>query len=38
MSIKDNVIQLFREDQELSVKEIVDKLLVSKQMVHIVLN
>lgn len=38
MSIRDNVIQLFREDQELSVKEIVDKLLVSKQMVHIVLN
>jgi phosphoribosylpyrophosphate synthetase len=38
MSIRERIIQLFQSDPELSIKEIVDKLLISKQMAHIVLN
>ena len=38
MSIKSKVLDLFETSKELTVKEIVDKLAASKQMVHIVLN
>ena len=38
MSVKSQVLNLFKVSKELSVKEIVDKLNASKQMVHIVLN
>lgn len=38
MTIKEKIIQLFEERKELSVTEIVNDLLVSKQMVHLVLN
>lgn len=38
MSIKSRVLDLFETSKELSVKEIVDKLNASKQMVHTVLN
>ncbi|MCP4460014.1 MAG: hypothetical protein GY816_18625 [Cytophagales bacterium] len=36
MGIKQNVISLFEEEKELSVKEITDILNVSKQMIHLV--
>jgi len=35
---KEAIIKLFEQDSELTVKEITDRLLVSKQMVHLVLN
>lgn len=38
MSIKSRVLELFQTSNELAVKEIVDKLNASKQMVHLVLN
>jgi hypothetical protein len=38
MTSKDNIIELFEKNRELSVKEIVDQLGISKQTVHIVLN
>jgi predicted transcriptional regulator len=38
MSVRDHVWQLLRQGVELSIKEIVDKLGVSKQMVHRVVN
>jgi len=38
MLIKDKIIQLFEERNELSVSEIANELLVSKQMIHNVLN
>lgn len=38
MSIKSKILALFETSNELSVKEIVDKLNASKQMVHTVLN
>ncbi len=38
MSVKSSILGLFKDDSELSVKEIVDRLHVSKQMAHIALN
>jgi hypothetical protein len=38
MTVKEKIIQLFEEQKELSVTEITNELLVSKQMVHLVLN
>jgi hypothetical protein len=38
MSVKSSILALFKDDSELSVKEIVDRLHVSKQMAHIALN
>lgn len=38
MTIKENIQKLFERHPELSVKEIADRLMVSKQMIHIVLN
>lgn len=38
MKIKDQIIKLFETEKELTVKEITNKLSVSKQMVHLVLN
>jgi hypothetical protein len=38
MTVKEKIIQLFEERKELSVTEIVNEILVSKQMVHLVLN
>ena len=38
MKIKNKIIELFSSSNELSVKEIVDNLLVSKQAVHYVIN
>ncbi len=38
MFIKDKILKLFDVHNELSVKEIVDKLSVSKQMVHLILH
>ncbi len=38
MTIKDKIILLFKTEKELSVKEITNKLSVSKQMIHLVLN
>ena len=38
MTVKEKIITLFEQNNELSVKEITDTLLVSKQMVHIALN
>jgi phosphoribosylpyrophosphate synthetase len=38
MSVKSNILSLFEQTKELSVKEVTDKLQVSKQMVHIVMN
>ena len=37
MSVKTDILSLFESQHELSVKEITDKLSVSKQMVHLVL-
>lgn len=37
MTVKENIIQLFNERKELTVTEITNELLVSKQMVHLVL-
>jgi predicted DNA-binding protein YlxM (UPF0122 family) len=37
MTIKEKIIQFFEYNNELSVKEITDNLLVSNQMVHLVL-
>ncbi len=37
MTIRDKIVRLFQQNNELSVKEITDNLLVSKQMVHLVL-
>lgn len=37
MTIRDNIIRLFDQSKELSVKEIADKLQASKQMVHLVM-
>lgn len=37
MSVKSRILHLFQTSKELTVKEIVDKIPVSKQMVHIVL-
>lgn len=36
-TVKENIKKLFQENSELTVREIVDKLQVSKQMVHLVL-
>lgn len=36
MTVKDKILKLFSDNNELTVKEIVDKLGVSKQMVHLV--
>ncbi|MFA7445341.1 MAG: hypothetical protein WCY89_05290 [Flavobacteriaceae bacterium] len=38
MTVKEKIIQLFEERKELRVTEITNELLVSKQMVHLVLN
>jgi orotate phosphoribosyltransferase-like protein len=38
MSVKQDILSIFKKNKELSVKEITDKLQVSKQMVHIALN
>lgn len=38
MNIKSKILSLFKESEELSVKEITDHLQVSKQMVHRVIN
>jgi len=38
MTVKEKIIQLFEERNELSVVEIANELLVSKQMIHLVLN
>lgn len=38
MTVKEKIIQLFDEQKELTVSEITNELLVSKQMVHVVLN
>ena len=38
MTIKEKIIELFAFNGELSVKEITDKLMISKQMTHLVLN
>jgi predicted transcriptional regulator len=38
MKIKDQILKLFESSNELSVKEITDELLVTKQAVHYVLN
>ncbi|HEU5289453.1 MAG TPA: hypothetical protein VFU05_02345 [Cyclobacteriaceae bacterium] len=37
MSVKSSITELFAQNKELTIKEIVDKLGVSKQMVHIVI-
>ena len=37
MTVKSNILKLFLVNNELTVKEIVGKLDVSKQMVHLVL-
>lgn len=37
-TVRENIERLFQENSELTVREIVDKLQVSKQMVHLVLN
>lgn len=37
MTIKSRILELFEKTPELTVKEIVDRLMVSKQMVHVVL-
>ena len=38
MTIKEKIVELFASQRELSVKEITDKLMISKQMTHLVLN
>ena len=38
MSSQNSIVELFKKDKELSVKEIVEQLGISKQTVHIVLN
>ncbi len=38
MTTKERILDLFTTQAELSVKEIADKLLISKQMIHLVLN
>ena len=38
MTVKSNITKLFNKNRELSVKEITDRLQVSKQMVHLVMN
>ena len=38
MASKNDILELFKKDRELSVKEIVEQLGISKQTVHIVLN
>jgi hypothetical protein len=38
MTAKDKILELFQMTNELTVKEIVDKLAISKQMVHISIN
>ncbi len=38
MTVKEKITKLFESYPELSVKEITDKLMISKQMTHIVLN
>ncbi|MDX2362098.1 MAG: hypothetical protein QNK23_14920 [Crocinitomicaceae bacterium] len=38
MKVRDKILTLFVEEKELTVKEIIHKLDVSKQMVHLVLN
>lgn len=38
MTIKQKIVELFASQGELSVKEITDKLMISKQMTHLVLN
>ena len=38
MTIKKSILKLFSQSNDLSVKEIVDTLLVSKQAVHYALN
>lgn len=38
MTVKEKIIALFDEHKELTVAEITNELLVSKQMVHLVLN
>ena len=38
MTVKEKIILLFEQKKELSVTEIVNEILVSKQMVHLVLN
>jgi len=38
MASKDDIIELFKKNRELSVKEVVEHLGISKQTVHIVLN
>lgn len=38
MTVKEKIIRLFEEQKELTVTEITNELLVSKQMVHLVLN
>ncbi len=37
MTVKEHILKLFKSDHELTVKEITDKLGVSKQMVHLVM-
>lgn len=37
MTVKEHILKLFKSEHELTVKEITDKLGVSKQMVHLVL-
>jgi hypothetical protein len=38
MSVKEKILQLFESSNELTIKEMVDKLDISKQMAHIVVN
>ena len=38
MSVKSNILTLFKQTKELSIKEVTDKLQVSKQMVHLAMN
>jgi hypothetical protein len=38
MTIKEQILELFKTDNELSVKEVVDRLHVTKQSVHTVMN
>jgi predicted DNA-binding protein YlxM (UPF0122 family) len=38
MTIKESIIQLFESNVDLTVKEITERLFVSKQAVHLALN
>jgi hypothetical protein len=38
MTAHDKILALFEKDNELTIKEIVDKLGISKQMAHIAVN